>query len=163
MAPWAILIGIAVCFEVVRRFVIRRLDRQPVLDEEVVRRSITDADLASMLNRYGVNGRPYSVPQVHLPLDHELLEVLESYESVVVGGIPDILTRDFLRAPFGNNMQFVQVGVLPDGSPVVVRRRSSDAAMYVEDVDSCLPGEVKLIAHSVREYLADTVSTYSHE
>ena len=118
-------------------------------------RFATDEEYAAFLRLYALEDPHYEIPGPHLPLALEITSFIKSYKAIVVDGFIRYYNRSLCDVPYPLNTAFVHIGDWGDGSgsPVFVRRMSSDPTVYMVDVDEDEPEVPRAIATSIEAYM----------
>lgn len=119
----------------------------------------TRDDYRNALDKWGKRGLPFQIPENLLPLHGSIIEVFSKYETVRLDAYTEVLGRGLLQKEY-ENRDFVQIGEWGDGSQVLVRCRSNDPQVYIEDIEECLPGNPRVLASCLEAYIRATVDQY---
>jgi len=111
------------------------------------------------LRNWGKTGAPFAVPQELLPIHQSVLRIVDAYQAIRFHELVSVFDRDLLLAQY-ENPDFAQIGEWGDGSPVLIRCRSEDSRIYIEDIEECLPGQPRVLADSFEAYLYAAYQDY---
>ncbi|RMF43659.1 MAG: hypothetical protein D6753_04570 [Planctomycetota bacterium] len=147
----------AVLGNIAIRAVLRRSDSGTYSPEPPIRVTVGTEEVNRILREYGAIARDAEPPGLSRELHRRLLDVAMAYDRIAPESGVRIFSREFMQSPYEPNRRFVQIGEWGDGSPVLAARDPNDAAIYISDVDECMPNEAIVLARSFDEYLCAAV------
>jgi hypothetical protein len=149
-----ILIVVAVLGNFIIRKVVARVDREPIMSENVPADSQKLAAVKSedVLRAWGRRADSPAV-QIAGPIHPAFVECLQEYETIGPDKHLRVLDRPLVAQPFNENTAFTQIGVWGDGSEVLVRRDAADGRVYLAEIEDATPDRPELLADSLEEYL----------
>ncbi|TWT45063.1 hypothetical protein RAS1_14840 [Phycisphaerae bacterium RAS1] len=112
----------------------------------------SDVTAEDVLRQFGVRARTTAVPKCIDKVDHHLRQMIMEYDRLTFDGLTNIYDRRMVfESP--SDERVVQIGTTAEGSRVFVQCDVTDPRVYVEDVDDCLPGELRVFAANILEYV----------
>lgn len=107
----------------------------------------------SLLEKHGKKSNAV-VPEMHLPLNSELLQFLQTYSMVAFNeyALP-VFDRSLTNMPFQENSDFVQIGYCGGEEPALARRCSIDSRIYILPTEDGVAEKPEEYAASIKDYI----------
>ena len=115
---------------------------------------VSDDLYVSLLQKHGKKSNAV-IPEMHLPLNSELLQFLQTFSMVAFNdyALP-VFDRSLTDKPFPDNSDYLQIGYSGGEEPVLVRRCSDDPKIYRLPTEDGVPEKPEEYACSIKDYIA---------
>lgn len=159
---WAIVFAVLFVIQIAGLILSKYVDSQPCQPDYLLDEGITPELLEKapeVLNQYGIMGNE-NTPELIRELSDTTREFFEKYSSVVFDDTIQIADRSFLKTPFQENMEYLQIGESFDRDPILVKRNSQDDIVYRVNSDEGDPLNPCPYASSITHYIMREYSDY---
>ena len=154
---WAILMGAALC---IIEFLWFTEERIPVkIQPTMIPVDTAGVDFDRLLNDFGTR-EDGEIPAQHLPLNPDFLRVAKAYSKIVFEN-ERVFDRAFMAEPYPDNPEYVQIGLLCEQDPILLKRNSEDPKVYLVYIDECSPDAPDECIASFQEYVIGEYKTTS--
>lgn len=106
------------------------------------------------LDKWGErNNEGVSVADEYWPINRDVIDVVKNYEKIQSSQNVIEFDVNLMKLPYEDNPNFLQIGDWGDGSPVLIKKNSSDPKIYIDDIEECLPGNPRVLADTFEAYI----------
>ena len=142
------------------RFLRRREREHDVIPEPVYTAPIgAVGEFSAFLKHYGTEQEATDLPVEITELHPVFIDFMRTYRLVRLDVDEAVYNRRFVSV-YSLNADYIQFGEWPDGSAILARRHVNDPAVYIDDIEDSLPGDVRQLATSLSAYFRAATETH---